>query len=68
MAGKPSEERDIFKMVKMIIRRQYDPVVLVSFIKKECELLALQVSKLREYCAYYLQRVKTLFIHVYGNT
>lgn len=43
LAGKPSEESDIFKMVKMIIRRQYDPVILFSFSKKECELLALQV-------------------------
>ncbi|KAM0952569.1 putative RNA helicase [Dioscorea sansibarensis] len=46
LAGKPSEESDIFKMVKMIIRRQYDPVILFSFSKKECELLALQMAKL----------------------
>uniref|UniRef100_A0A0D9XYG8 Helicase ATP-binding domain-containing protein n=1 Tax=Leersia perrieri TaxID=77586 RepID=A0A0D9XYG8_9ORYZ len=26
LTGKPSEESDIFKMVKMIIQRQYDPV------------------------------------------
>ena len=44
IAGKPHEESDIFKMVKMIIQRQYDPVILFSFSKKECEFLAMQVS------------------------
>jgi ATP-dependent RNA helicase DOB1 len=43
MAGKPSEESDIFKMVKMIIQRQYHPVILFSFSKRECEFLAMQV-------------------------
>ncbi|OEL15369.1 DExH-box ATP-dependent RNA helicase DExH9 [Dichanthelium oligosanthes] len=42
MAGKSSEESDIFKMVKMIIQRQYDPVILFSFSKRECEFLAMQ--------------------------
>ncbi|KAM5574312.1 DExH-box ATP-dependent RNA helicase DExH9 [Rosa sericea] len=44
--GKASEESDIFKMVKMIIQRQYDPVILFSFSKRECELLAMQMAKL----------------------
>ena len=43
-AGKTNEESDIFKMVKMIIQRQYDPVILFSFSKRECEFLAMQVS------------------------
>jgi ATP-dependent RNA helicase DOB1 len=42
--GKAAEESDIFKMVKMIIQRQYDPVILFSFSKRECEFLAMQVS------------------------
>lgn len=42
--GKLGEESDIFKLVKMIIQRQYDPVILFSFSKKECEALAMQVS------------------------
>ena len=41
--GKTGEESDIFKMVKMIIQRQYDPVILFSFSKRECEFLAMQV-------------------------
>lgn len=43
-AGKLGEESDIFKMVKMIIQRQYDPVILFSFSKRECEFLAMQVG------------------------
>lgn len=44
VAGKLGEESDIFKMVKMIIQRQYDPVIIFSFSKRECEFLAMQVS------------------------
>ncbi|KAL9310092.1 DExH-box ATP-dependent RNA helicase DExH9 [Arabidopsis thaliana] len=44
--GKLGEESDIFKLVKMIIQRQYDPVILFSFSKKECEALAMQMSKM----------------------
>ncbi|AQL02682.1 DExH-box ATP-dependent RNA helicase DExH9 [Zea mays] len=46
MAGTSSEESDIFKMVKMIIQRQYDPVILFSFSKRECEFLAMQMAKM----------------------
>lgn len=44
--GTVGEESDIFKMVKMIIQRQYDPVILFSFSKRECEFLAMQMAKL----------------------
>lgn len=43
VAGRAGEETDIFKMVKMIIQRQYDPVIVFSFSKRECEFLAMQV-------------------------
>ncbi|KAF6176653.1 hypothetical protein GIB67_034515 [Kingdonia uniflora] len=46
VAGRLGEESDIFKMVKMIIQRQYDPVILFSFSKRECESLAMQVSNM----------------------
>ena len=42
--GKVSEQSDIFKLVKMIIQRQYDPVIIFSFSKRECEFLAMQVG------------------------
>ncbi|KAM7278486.1 hypothetical protein ACFE04_005620 [Oxalis oulophora] len=44
--NKIGEETDIFKMVKMIIQRQYDPVILFSFSKRECEFLAMQMAKM----------------------
>lgn len=46
VAGRAGEESDIFKMVKMIIQRQYDPVIVFSFSKRECEFLAMQMAKL----------------------
>ena len=44
VVGKAGEESDISKMVKMIIQRQYDPVILFSFSKRVCEFLAMQVT------------------------
>lgn len=37
---------DIFKLVRMILDRRYDPVIIFSFSKRECEAYALQMSKL----------------------
>ncbi|KAM0025560.1 putative RNA helicase [Helianthus debilis subsp. tardiflorus] len=44
--GRAGEDSDIFKMVKMIIQRQYDPVIIFSFSKRECEFLAMQMAKM----------------------
>lgn len=44
--GRAGEDSDIFKMVKMIIQRQYDPVICFSFSKRECEFLAMQMAKM----------------------
>ncbi|XP_076946551.1 DExH-box ATP-dependent RNA helicase DExH9-like isoform X2 [Bidens hawaiensis] len=44
--GRGGENSDIFKMVKMIIQRQYDPVIIFSFSKRECEFLAMQMAKM----------------------
>lgn len=46
VTAKAGEESDIFKMVKMIIQRQYDPVILFSFSKRECEFLAMQMARM----------------------
>ncbi|KAK4378729.1 hypothetical protein RND71_000591 [Anisodus tanguticus] len=46
VVGKSGEDSDIFKMIKMIIQRQYDPVICFSFSKRECELLAMQMAKM----------------------
>ncbi|XP_034048328.1 exosome RNA helicase MTR4 [Thalassophryne amazonica] len=36
----------VFKIVKMIMERNFQPVIIFSFSKKECEVYALQVAKL----------------------
>ncbi|KAL6058327.1 Exosome RNA helicase MTR4 [Balamuthia mandrillaris] len=37
---------DCYKIVKMIMERNYEPVIIFSFSKRECESMALQMSKL----------------------
>ena len=37
---------DIYKIIKMIMLKNYNPVIVFSFSKKECEHLALRMSKL----------------------
>lgn len=37
---------DIYKIVKMIIQKNYNPVIVFAFSKKETEALALQMAKL----------------------
>ncbi len=41
--GGPS---DLFRIVKMIMDRNYDPVIVFSFSKRECETYALQLAQL----------------------
>lgn len=43
MSAGPSS---VFKIVKMIMERNFQPVIIFSFSKKECEAYALQVAKL----------------------
>ncbi|KAG2483942.1 hypothetical protein HYH03_017262, partial [Edaphochlamys debaryana] len=44
--GADSAKSDIFKLVRMIMERNYDPVIVFSFSKRECEALASQMSPL----------------------
>ena len=44
--SKNGGETDCFKIVKMIMERNFAPVIVFSFSKKECEAYALQMSKL----------------------
>jgi len=37
---------DIYRIIKMIMLKNYNPVIVFSFSKKECEHLALKMSKL----------------------
>ncbi|ORX48488.1 antiviral helicase [Hesseltinella vesiculosa] len=44
--GANNRPSDIFRIIKMIMTRNYHPVIVFSFSKKECESNALQLSKL----------------------
>lgn len=41
-----SGQSNIFKIVKMIMERNFAPVIIFSFSKKDCEVYALQMAKL----------------------
>ena len=42
--GPPPEKSDIFKLVRMIMERRYDPVIVFAFSKRECEALSAQMG------------------------
>lgn len=44
--GGMKEGSNCFKIVKMIMERQFAPVIVFSFSKKECEAYALQMARL----------------------
>ncbi|KAF2262252.1 antiviral helicase [Lojkania enalia] len=44
--GGNKEQSDIYKIVKMIMLKNYNPVIVFSFSKRECENLALSMSQL----------------------
>lgn len=44
--GNNDGKSDIYKIVKMIYMKKYNPVIVFSFSKRDCEALALKMSKL----------------------
>lgn len=44
--GNKDGKSDIYKIVKMIYQKRYNPVIVFSFSKRDCEALALKMSKL----------------------
>ncbi|XP_072023609.1 exosome RNA helicase MTR4-like [Amphiura filiformis] len=44
--GGTKGQSNIFKIVKMIMERNFQPVIIFSFSKKECEAYAMNLSKL----------------------
>ncbi|XP_062616496.1 exosome RNA helicase MTR4-like [Saccostrea cucullata] len=44
--GFKAQESNCFKIVKMIMERNFAPVIVFSFSKKDCEAYAMQMSKL----------------------
>lgn len=45
-ANKDASQTDIFKVTKMIMERNFAPVIVFSFSKKDCEVYAMQMTKL----------------------
>ncbi|AMD19274.1 HBR373Wp [Eremothecium sinecaudum] len=45
-ANRGDSKGDIYKIVKMIWKKKYNPVIVFSFSKRDCEELALKMSKL----------------------
>ncbi|CAI4574001.1 CCT_1a_G0029890.mRNA.1.CDS.1 [Saccharomyces cerevisiae] len=45
-SAKGDAKGDIYKIVKMIWKKKYNPVIVFSFSKRDCEELALKMSKL----------------------
>ena len=41
-----SGESNAYKIVKMILERNFAPVIVFSFSKKDCEAYAMQMSKI----------------------
>ncbi|XP_034129400.1 exosome RNA helicase MTR4 isoform X2 [Drosophila guanche] len=44
--GHNAGQTNIFKIVKMIMERNFAPVIIFSFSKKDCEIFAMQMAKL----------------------
>ncbi|EDK46983.1 ATP-dependent RNA helicase DOB1 [Lodderomyces elongisporus NRRL YB-4239] len=44
--GKKDGKTDLYKIVKMIYQKKYNPVIVFSFSKRDCESYALKMSKL----------------------
>lgn len=44
--GANADQTNIFKIVKMIMERNFAPVIIFSFSKKDCEVYAMQMAKL----------------------
>ncbi|XP_045614688.1 exosome RNA helicase MTR4-like isoform X1 [Procambarus clarkii] len=61
--GGVKDGSDCYKLVKMIMERNFAPVIIFSFSKKECEAYALQVSKLD----FNLAEEKQLVDEVFSN-
>ncbi|KAL4402485.1 ATP-dependent RNA helicase Mtr4 [Malassezia pachydermatis] len=59
--GGTSGPSDIYKIVKMIMLRQYNPVIVFAFSKRQCEALALQMSKLEFNTEEEMKLVETIF-------
>jgi ATP-dependent RNA helicase DOB1 len=59
--GGPSDNSDLTKIIRMIMQRNFHPVIVFNFSKKECENLALALSSFRFNNDSEVQMVRTVF-------
>ncbi|KAJ9138663.1 ATP-dependent RNA helicase mtr4 [Pleurostoma richardsiae] len=59
--GGADANSDIYKIIKMIMKRSFHPVIVFSFSKRECENLALNISQMSFNNASEKQLVKDVF-------
>eukprot|EP01018_Ginkgo_biloba_P035781 Gb_37471 [translate_table: standard] len=59
-AGNSGEESNIFKLVKIIMQRQYDADIIFSFSKRDCEILAMQTLHMLK--SYFMKISKDVYI------
>jgi superfamily II RNA helicase len=57
-------ESNCYKIVKMIMERNYAPVIVFSFSKKDCEAYAMQMSRLDFNTRKYADNVFNLKIYL----
>ncbi|PLW11161.1 hypothetical protein PCANC_07235 [Puccinia coronata f. sp. avenae] len=58
---------DIYKIIKMIMIKNYNPVIVFAFSKRECEALAIQMSKLEFNSEEEKETVDTVFKNAISN-
>lgn len=62
-ATKQAGHSDIFKIIQLIMNKNYDPVIVFAFSKRDCEGLAMQMGKL----SFTTEDEKTLIREIYAN-
>ncbi|XP_065175835.1 exosome RNA helicase MTR4-like [Sycon ciliatum] len=61
--GFKGDQTSLFKIIRMIMERSLQPVIIFSFSKKECEAYAMQLSKLD----FNTEEEKKLVVDVFSN-
>ncbi|KLO18246.1 antiviral helicase [Schizopora paradoxa] len=65
--GKKEGPSDIFKIIKMIMMKNFNPVIVFAFSKRECEALALSLAKLEFNSAEEQDLISNIFTNAMEN-
>ncbi|EAQ86840.1 hypothetical protein CHGG_08093 [Chaetomium globosum CBS 148.51] len=63
----PDEKSDIAKVIKMIIKKSFQPVIVFNFAKRECEMMALKTSVMKFNAADEEAMVDSVFQNALGQ-